>query len=143
MNIFEERLKSKKLKITPQRLAIYTYLSGTNTHPNAEKIHSDLKKDFPSMSLATIYKNVASLRDANLVQEINVGEDCHRYDANTNFHSHLICTQCGEVFDYINENSDVDLGIDEENIITKHNFIVKSRQQFFYGICGCCNKISM
>ena len=100
MNQLAENLKANKLKVTPQRLAIYTYLMNTTSHPTVETIYNDLKEDFPTMSLATVYKTVASLRDVHLVKEFNVGEDSNRYDANTDSHSHLICTKCHNVYDY-------------------------------------------
>ena len=102
MNTLAANLKQNHLKVTPQSLAIYSYLINTTAHPSVETIYNDLKEEYPSLSLATVYKTVASLRDAHLVTEFNVGEDSHRYDANTSFHPHLICTRCHCVVDYLN-----------------------------------------
>ena len=85
MNTLAANLKQNHLKVTPQRLSIYSYLTNTTAHPSVETIYNDLKEEHPSLSLATVYKTVASLRDAHLVTEFNVGEDSHRYDANTSF----------------------------------------------------------
>ena len=41
-------LKSNNLKVTPQRLAIYSYLCSTEEHPSAETIYSSLKEDYPN-----------------------------------------------------------------------------------------------
>ena len=72
MNTLAANLKQNHLKVTPQRLAIYSYLINTTAHPSVETIYNDLKEEHPSLSLATVYKTVASLRDAHLVTEFNV-----------------------------------------------------------------------
>ena len=46
--------KEKKLKLTPQRLAVYQYLKSTNEHPSAETIYNALQATYPTMSLATV-----------------------------------------------------------------------------------------
>ena len=66
--------KEKKLKLTPQRLAVYQYLKSTNEHPSAEIIYNALQATYPTMSLATVYKSLKTLVEVNLVQELNVGE---------------------------------------------------------------------
>ena len=75
--------KEKKIKITPQRLAVYNYLANTTSHPSVETIYEDIYKTFPTMSLATVYKTIKTLVSSELVQELNVGEGNFRYDANT------------------------------------------------------------
>ena len=50
--------KEKKLKLTPQRLAIYNYLMNTTSHPSADTIYNAIHEQFPTMSLATVYKAV-------------------------------------------------------------------------------------
>ena len=78
-NIFRE----KKLKLTPQRIAVYRYLQSTKEHPSAETIYKALQPEYPTMSLATVYKALKTLVEVDLVQELNVGEGNFRYDANT------------------------------------------------------------
>lgn len=129
-------LRNKGLKVTPQRIAIYTILMGTKTHPSAETIYKSLEATNPTMSLATIYKTLDSFENANLVQELNVGEGCCRYDAEVKSHPHIVCTTCGEVFD-------LDIpGLDNirEKISDKTDFNIHNEQLFFYGECPTCQK---
>lgn len=137
MNNLAESLKANKLKVTPQRLAIYTYLMNTTSHPTVETIYNDLKNDFPTMSLATVYKTVASLRDVHLVKEFNVSEDSNRYDANTDFHSHVICKKCHNVFDYFG-NIDIQKNIQELQELS--GFKIDAYDINFYGVCEKCSK---
>lgn len=128
-------LKSNNLKVTPQRLAIYSYLISTKEHPSAETIYKDLKTDYPNMSLATVYKTVASLKKAGLVLELNVGEDSFRYDATTKAHAHIVCRECHRVADY---NGEVVARQSVEDAEKETGFIIDSEQVYFFGLCGKC-----
>lgn len=130
-------LKNAKLKVTPQRMAIYTYLINATIHPSAEKIYNDLKPENPSMSLATVYKNLAALRDAHLITEFNIGEDKHRYDARTDFHTHLVCRHCHNVYDYY---GDIPLDNIVKDLSNNVDFQVSDKEIIFYGICKHCAK---
>lgn len=135
MEQFAEKLREKKLKVTPQRLAIYSYLVNSPEHPTVETIFNDVKVSFPSMSIATVYKTVAALRDAKLVREFNISEDCNRYDANTNEHSHIICTKCHNIEDYYGK---FDIGDDIQRLELISGFRVESKDINFYGLCKKC-----
>lgn len=126
--------KEKNLKLTPQRYAIYKYLKLTKSHPSAEMIYEALRPDFPTMSLATVYKTVKTLIELGLVQELNVGEDNFRFDANVDTHPHIVCTSCGRVddiedavFEHLNE--------EVENYT---NYKVNTHKLYFYGVCPNC-----
>lgn len=130
--------KEKNLKLTPQRYAIYKYLKSTKSHPSAEMIYDDLKANYPTMSLATIYKTLKTLIELGVVIELNVGEDNFRYDANTSQHPHIVCLSCGRVDDI--ENADFNF-LDTE--VEKYtNYKVDTHQLYFYGICHECQKKS-
>lgn len=135
MNNIARILNEKNLKATPQRIAIYGYLLENRTHPNAETIYNALKEDYPAMSLATVYKTVATLRDEGLIQEINVGEDSFRYDAYTDDHAHVICRCCHKVFDL---EQPISMEKEMKNISEKLDIDVDVCKLFFYGVCGSC-----
>lgn len=50
MNNITAIFKEKKLKLTPQRIAVYKYLKSTNEHPSAETIYKSLQPEYPTMS---------------------------------------------------------------------------------------------
>ena len=91
MDYIASIFKEKKLKLTPQRLAVYNYLINTTSHPSADIIYTDIHVQYPTMSLATVYKALKTLVDVGLIQEINVGEGNFRYDGNSSSHPHLQC----------------------------------------------------
>lgn len=135
MKKLTEKLKQKNLKVTPQRLAIYHNLYNTDKHPSAEGIYNALEQSYPTMSLATVYKTLDVLKKANLIQELNVGEDSFRYDANTDLHSHLVCKHCKNVYDVVHIESLEKL---KAEISATSGFDVEREQIYFFGICQYC-----
>ena len=129
-------LRDRGFKVTPQRLAIYDVLSKTKAHPSAEMIFNELQPLYPTMSLATVYKTIEILRELDLIQVLNVGEDSFRYDAVTYSHPHVSCCKCGRVEDV--------MGIDAKDFIdtvASHTSYKLTGQQFyFYGVCTECQK---
>lgn len=134
MNSLTEVFKEKKLKLTPQRIAVYKYLKSTKEHPSAEVIYKALQPDYPTMSLATVYKALKTLVEVGLVQEINVGEGNFRYDGTVCPHPHIQCLSCGRVDD-IEGFCFSDLN---EQVQNNCDYEVLTNQVYFYGLCKGC-----
>lgn len=126
--------REKNLKLTPQRYAIYKYLLSTKSHPSAEMIFEKIIVDYPTMSLATVYKTVKTLSEIGLVQELNVGEDNFRFDANVSKHPHIVCLSCGRVDDIEN----VDYSFLNKEAEKHTDYKIKDHQLYFYGFCSKC-----
>ncbi len=134
MDTITKIFKEKKLKLTPQRLAVYKYLMNSKDHPSAEIIYKAIQAEYPTMSLATVYKALKTLSEVGLIQEINVGEGNFRYDANSFPHSHVQCIKCGKVEDMY----DFPLKTLNEEASRHSDYEILSNQIYFYGICPCC-----
>ena len=102
MNDFIQLLKSKELKATPQRISVLKELD-KKKHPTIDDLYDSLKKENPSMSLATVYKNLAMLKEKGVVIEVNVADGKMRYDIYSKPHIHVVCSSCGAI-----EDSDYD-----------------------------------
>lgn len=137
MDNLTDIFREKKLKLTPQRIAVYKYLKSSKEHPSAEIIYKALLSDYPTMSLATVYKALKTLVKVNLVQELNVGEGNFRYDAKTISHPHIQCLYCGRVDD-VNGIYFSDLN---DKIKDKTDYTVISNQVYFYGTCPKCREL--
>ena len=94
-----QKLKSKGLRVTPQRFAVYADLLARSDHPTAEQISSNLNQDVPASSQATVYNSLQALRAVGLVREVLLEEGVCRYDANIELHHHFRCKACGEIED--------------------------------------------
>jgi Fur family peroxide stress response transcriptional regulator len=92
-------LKSKGLRVTPQRFSVYAHLLSCADHPTAEQILTVLNQDHPVSSQATIYAALQALREVGLVREVLLEEGVRRYDANTRRHHHFRCRCCGAIED--------------------------------------------
>ncbi|NLC11339.1 MAG: transcriptional repressor [Firmicutes bacterium] len=140
MKNIEQVLRSKKIKVTPQRMAVYSVLKNSTNHPNVDMIYKKLKPEYPAMSLATIYKTVEVLKQVGLIQELNTGEGSIRYDANTSNHPHIACIECGRVDDIHDVNIPPCGGELKTEIEEKTGYTVQKQQLYFFGICPDCHK---
>ncbi len=129
MQNFKEILDKSTLKATPQRLAILKELE-SNGHSNIDEIYENVKAIFPSISLATIYKNIISLKEENIITEV-----CHpkknKYEVKKEPHAHFICRKCGEV-----EDIDLDNALTDELI---QNYPNSTKELYIYGLCDKCS----
>ncbi|TAF50586.1 MAG: transcriptional repressor [Oscillatoriales cyanobacterium] len=94
-----QALKEKRLRVTPQRFAVYANLLDRTDHPTAEQILGDLNRDAPMSSQATVYSSLQALYKAGLVREVLLEEGVRRYDANVAPHHHFRCETCGTIED--------------------------------------------
>lgn len=87
------------MKYSNQREIIYHIVQEGATHPTADAVYTAAKKLIPKLSLATVYRNLATLTQAGLIQKLNVPGGAEHYDANVKKHYHFFCGKCGRVFD--------------------------------------------
>ncbi len=92
-------MKSKNLRITPQRFAVYANLLSRCDHPTVEEILHDINQDLPIASKASVYSALTVLRSCGLVREVLLEEGITRFDAKVEPHHHFICEQCGTIID--------------------------------------------
>ena len=93
-------LRDKGLKVTTQRLAIFNFILSRKDHPTAEQIYHEMRFEYPTISLGTIYKNLHLLKELGLIQELGFNEGSVRYDPDMDVHINMICTKCGAITDY-------------------------------------------
>jgi len=130
MKEIKSLLEESNLKITPQRLAILKELDQKG-HASIEEIYEDIRDFFPSISLATIYKNITALKDENIISEICLHQK-PKFEITKEPHAHFICKKCGMVEDV--PFSDVIKGeIDK-------NYPDSQKELYIYGICKDCQK---
>lgn len=99
VDVIVKTLKSKGLRVTPQRFAVYANLLARTDHPTVEQLLGDLNQDFPVSSQATIYSSLQALQEVGLVREVLLEPGVTRYDANVHPHHHFRCHACGAIED--------------------------------------------
>jgi len=94
-----QTLQAQGAQLTPQRAAVFDYLSGVEHHPTAEEVFFAVKSKLPRISLATVYKNLEALVKCGAVSKLSYGDAAARYDIRTDHHYHTRCLSCGKIWD--------------------------------------------
>lgn len=96
---FEKLCRSRGIRVTAQRLAVYRALAEDLAHPTAESVYSRLSKQLPGLSQATIYRTLQFFESENLIRKVSSPGAIGRFDANVDPHQHLVCRVCGSLED--------------------------------------------
>jgi Fur family peroxide stress response transcriptional regulator len=100
-----------------------------------ERIYEQVKAEFPTTSLATVYKTVTVLKRLNEIIELGFPDGSNRYDGNNPFpHPHMICTKCKEIMD----PDLTSLKELTEEVSKKTGYQVLFHRLDFFGICPNC-----
>ena len=127
-------LKERNFRLTPQRVELVRLIATSEGHPSAGQLYDRIKRQFPTMSHATVYKTLALLKDIGQVLEIELRDDSH-YDGNRpQPHPHLICIKCNKIID---GEADFDPSAIRKLEKASGYKILRS-QVSFYGLCPDC-----
>jgi Fur family peroxide stress response transcriptional regulator len=101
-----EKLKSKGLKVTPQRVAVLEAVNWLDNHPTADQIITYIKRTHPNIATGTVYKVLDVLVENNLVKKVKTDRDIMRYDGMMENHHHIYCAESERIADYMDEDLD-------------------------------------
>ncbi len=124
------------IKYSRQRESIKKYLASTKEHPTADTVYTHVKKEFPNISLGTVYRNLNLLTELGEALKISTPDGGDRFDGMTTPHYHFFCKECGSVLDIeMTDNAYVDemAGKNFDGEIESHSIM-------FFGKCGECSK---
>lgn len=123
--------RSRGLRVTPQRIAVYRVVVGSTAHPAVETIWREVRRVLPAISLDTVYRTLDSLMELGLVTRLGA-LDKNRFDGVTAAHDHFICTKCGRITDVA--------CLHPENLPEWDSAVgeVKSATFLLWGICRNC-----
>ncbi len=131
---FKDACRRAGLRLTPQRLEIFRELAESTDHPSVEELHRRLLAKFPTMSLDTVYRTLATLAQHRLVNKIESIESHARYEVRGAPHHHLICRRCKEIVDFEWASFDEAALPDELKAWGK----IEDRNVMVYGLCRRC-----
>ncbi len=129
-------LRGKGYKATPQRIAISRFTLSSKDHPTAQRIYSEVRRVYPTVSLATVYKTIQILKSAGLIQEMSSSQGQTRFDSDIKPHINLVCLKCGSIEDW--EDSILSEIIAKAAAVT--NFTATGQSFDVYGICQSCER---
>lgn len=124
-------LKEHGLKATPQRISVLKILN-RHMHPTIDELYEEICAENPSVSLATVYKNLNMLKDEGLVVEVNMPNQKARYDIFEEPHVHVVCEKCGNVRDVAYSDICIDYCKEKlenklENIVERINVLATTK----------------
>ena len=125
-----------KHRMTKQRKLILEVLRNTDSHPTADWIYEQVKKEIPNISLGTVYRNLRLSSEMKKIRVLDFGSSYSRFDGNPQHHYHFICDNCEKIFD-------LDMPVNKklnERVNNETAFLVKSHRIDFIGLCPECQK---
>lgn len=137
LNQMLAKLKEHDFRITPQRLAVLKVLAFSEGHPTVERIYENVRAEFPTTSIATVYKTVNLLKQIDEVLELGFADGSNRYDGHKPYpHPHVICTRCHKIIDPdLTSLKDLTDEVAEET-----GFQIQTHRLDFFGLCRECRE---
>ena len=96
---FRRLCMEKGLSVTHQRHVIWEALTSMHEHPSPEAVYEKVKRQIPSISLATVYKNIRTFVEHGVIREVSLHHGSARLDTNMAAHHHLVCLKCKSMVD--------------------------------------------
>jgi Fur family transcriptional regulator, stress-responsive regulator len=129
-----DAMRSRGMRVTPQRIEIARQLVGNTTHPTVDELFEAARADMPALSLKTVYQTVHDLEALGEVRLLDVGTGAVRVDPNVEHqHHHLVCAGCGSI-------RDLPVDFDGLRVPRRYlrGFTVDSVEVVFRGRCDDC-----
>lgn len=125
----------KQVRFSRNRQAILNCLRATDTHPTAEWVFARLRPTHPSLSLATVYRNLAQLKEAGLVNSMGIVQGKEHFDADVSPHTHVLCVRCERLTDVPDVSVPPDL---LASVAGATGFDLSAHGVQFSGLCPDC-----
>lgn len=124
------------IKYSRQREMIKDFLMTRKDHPTADVVYMNVRQEYPSISLGTVYRNLTLLADKGEILRLRVGDGVDHFDADTSKHYHFVCNECGQVIDLEMDNIDSIVDVAGKNFDGE----IQGHVTYFHGICEDCKK---
>jgi Fur family transcriptional regulator, peroxide stress response regulator len=134
---FRDLCHRHNLAATHQRQLIYETVMTMPGHPSPEAIYDKVRKKIPSISLATVYKNIRTFLDSGVLREVSLHHGSLRVEANQETHHHLVCVRCKSIVDL--EESSLKPVLLKEKL--PRGFQVKRVAVDVLGVCQTCSSL--
>lgn len=133
---FRELCERGGLAATHQRQVIYEILKNMHGHPSPEEVYARVKRRIPSISLATVYKNLHLFIESGVFREVSLHHGTLRVETNHKPHHHLVCTSCKSITDIDAEA----LGLATQYGKLPGGFLAQRFAVDVLGVCVDCQK---
>jgi Fur family ferric uptake transcriptional regulator len=138
---FQDYLRSRSLRLTPQRVRIFDRAFATHDHFSAETFYNWLREeDGPSVSRATVYRTLGMLVDGGFLDcfDGGKGELVYEHVMGHRHHDHMVCMACGKIEEFFDER----IERIQDELAEKHGFELVEHDHRLRGYCRACSKLS-
>ncbi len=136
LNRFRQICRENRLRLTPQRIAIYKQLLASKEHPAADDVYQQVKKGYQHISFDTVYRTLLTFVEIGLIRAVEGYGEPRRFDPDLSCHHHLRCLRCNAIIDFeCGEFKGVKL---PDSL--KDKFKVINQRLVLEGLCGKCQK---
>ena len=131
----EERILMDGGKRSRSRSAIIETFFKANVHVTVDELTNDVRKKFPRIGAATVYRTLKLLVRTGYAKELDFGDGSRRYESNLSaHHDHLICTGCGKVIEF----KDPEIEKLQDLVTRRHGFLSEGHRLDIFGRCRIC-----
>lgn len=123
------------LRLTPQREVLLRVLGEAEGHPTADDMVRRVREVLPTVSHATVYRNLQELVREGLLRTLEVAGAAVQFELNRDDHHHFVCRRCGHVWDVYLSNLDVRINRGRSELA---GFQVDRRDVQLHGLCSAC-----
>jgi len=123
------------LRLTPQRDVLLRILSESIGHPTADDLVLRVREVLPTVSHATVYRNLQELVGKGLIRTLDRAGAAAQFEVNPDEHHHFVCRRCGQVWDIYLTSVEVKVN---RRRTTIDGFQVDRREVQLHGLCAAC-----
>jgi Fur family peroxide stress response transcriptional regulator len=121
--------------LTPQREVLLRALSDATGHPTADALVQQVREVLPTVSHATVYRNLQELVQQGLIRTLDVAGAAVQFEVNPDEHHHFVCERCGRVWDVYLTSVEVRVNRHRTQV---SGFVVDRREVQLHGRCAGC-----
>jgi Fur family transcriptional regulator, peroxide stress response regulator len=131
---FRQLCAEHGIAMTHQRQVLYEVMQGMEGHPSPEEVYARVKKKVPSISMATVYKNIHLFVESGVFRKMSLHHGSLRVEMNDQLHHHLVCSKCKEISDI----GEKELGLVSKRSRLPGGFLVERYAVDVIGLCAKC-----
>jgi Fe2+ or Zn2+ uptake regulation protein len=131
---FEQTLRERGLRVTPQRILIHRAFADLGRHATAEEVLARVAPRLPNASLPTVYAALELFEELGIAHRVAAGSPSALWDPRPELHHHLICRSCGSV-------EDLDVRIEAFSALSaarRRGFRPEGSELIVTGLCERC-----
>ncbi|RXH56225.1 ferric uptake regulator, FUR family [Granulicella sibirica] len=133
---FRDLCEEHGIAVTHQRQVLYEVMRAMSGHPSPEEIYAGVRQRIPTISLATVYKNIHLFVESGVLREVSLHHGTVRVEMTGHEHHHVVCSKCKSISD-IDES---ELGLIPKQDRLPGGFLVERYAVDVIGLCANCQQ---